>query len=132
MLRRYSFILIFFCWITGLGWWAKKVESSPKPPETQAAAPRGDYRLDAIEVLDRIVAYEHYYRSVYGHFTHFLNRVGVLIPSGVSSTFEIRVVEAVGDRLLVTAVSEVGGKTADQISIDQDYQIRSNSRLRPL
>lgn len=83
-------------------------------------------RQELLEVLDRVVTYEHYYRSVYGHYTKFLGRVGVWIPRNVQDAYEIRVVEASADRLLVTAVSEHGGRTSDMASIDQDFRLRSN------
>lgn len=140
MVRQYSFILILVCWITGLGWWANRVESASEPstiaqlPETwreNEAGATSDRRIEVIELLDRIVAYEHYYRSVYGHFTQILNRVGMSVPASVSSQYAVTVVEAAGDRLLVTAVSELGGKVADQISIDQDFRLRANFSLPP-
>lgn len=141
MLRKYSFILMLCCWLAFLAWRSERTQIQPRAaepkslvlehPSVGAGPESGEHRLDAIELLDRIVAYEHYYRSVYGHFTKFLSRFGVSIPASVSGWYEIRVVEADGDRLLVTAISEVAGRTVDQISIDQDYRLRSNFPLPP-
>jgi hypothetical protein len=118
--------------LAGLAWWSRYVESSvPHEAELQTVQERAgkisdSKRRELLELLDRIVAYEHYYRSVYGHFTKFISRIGYVLPRAVTDYFEIRVVEASSDRLLITALSEIDGKTVDLISIDHEYQLHSN------
>jgi hypothetical protein len=139
MLRRYSFIPVFFCWLAGIAWWGQRVESStPRAGNTVAAAAestaqpvQSSKRRELLELLDRIVVYEHYYRSVYGHFTKLLSRVGVSIPTSISDVYEIRVVEATSDRLMIQALSEVEGKTGDIITVSQDFQVHANFALPP-
>ena len=141
MFQRYSFFPIFLFLLAGLQWWAHRVESLTHvdPPPILAipgVGPSKDTgkrvqietskRLDLVEALERIVAYEHYYRSVYGHFTKLVNRVGFKVPRTIGSLYDIRVVDATKDRLLVNAFSEVDGKTDDMLSIDQDYEVRAN------
>jgi hypothetical protein len=85
-----------------------------------------------IETLDRLVAYEHYYRSVYGHFTKLVTRLGYPIPKELSELYDVHVSEASRERLVITAFSEVagaGGGTQDLVSIDQDYELHASFAL---
>ncbi len=136
MLRRFLFIPFVCAWIGGLAFWADPSSSSPTLFEPLTAAststrlsPTEVSRQELVELLDRIVGYERYFHSVYGHYTKFLNRVGVWIPRSVQDHYEIRVIEATPGHLLVNAVSEQNGKTIDLVSIDQDYRLRSNFQL---
>ncbi|MBL7715258.1 MAG: hypothetical protein JNL01_07285 [Bdellovibrionales bacterium] len=86
-------------------------------------------RQELVELLDRIVRHQHYYRDIYGRYTQFLNRIGVWVPRKISAVYEIRVTEASSDSLMVTAVSEVHGKVQDRISIDQHYQVTANFQI---
>lgn len=152
MIHRYFFFVIFTLLLSVMGWWSNSLQSrelgrapaqaqlGQNGPQSQGLADSGSWlkenrpeqlqeRRELLEVLDRVVAYQHYYHSVYGHFTKLLNRIGFQIPGGVASTYEIRVAEASSDRLLVTALSEVDGKTMDLVSIDQNYRIHANFPL---
>lgn len=88
-----------------------------------------EHRQELIELLDRIVRHQHYYRDAYGRYTQFLNRTGIWIPRKLSAVYEIRVTEASVDSLMVTAVSEIHGKVQDRISIDHRYQVTANFPL---
>jgi hypothetical protein len=90
------------------------------------AAAHPQLRLDLLEALDRVITYEHYYHSVYGHFTQVLNRLGFRISRELGTEYELRITEATKDRLGVTAFSEIDGRVADLVSIDQDYKLHSN------
>ena len=139
MVRRYSFLFCFLGFVgsTGVVVWACRSPAPPLPnglanpaPERRArspspagpamersASPRRHLpapRADR-EVLDRLVAYEHYYRSVYGHFTKLVSRLGYpvlgdLAEISMMSTFLAR---ASRERLVITAFSEVDGRTLD-------------------
>jgi len=87
---------------------------------------QAEHRIELVEALDRIVAYQHYYHSVYGHYTKLLNRIGFSISRPLTDLYDIRVTEASKDHLSVTAFSEDGGKMLDQVSIDQDFQLHAN------
>lgn len=114
----------------GLTWWSSHIEDSKKVRVSEL--PQGqelNRRLDLVEALDRVVTYEHYYHSVYGHFTKLLYRIGYSPPHHVSDYYDVRVAEASRDRLLVTAVSEEDGRGLEIISVDQDYQVHANFAL---
>ncbi len=85
-------------------------------------------RRDLLESLHHLVARENYYRSVYGKFTPHLGRVGYAIPSKVSESYEVRVVEASETRLLISAFETESGseKQGDLASIDQFYHLEAN------
>lgn len=150
MLQRYTFIVFLSVLISGLGWWSNYFESAlfqslrsksegrgRVPAELAGTAnAAGDsfvleasQRRELLEVLDRMVAYQHYYHSVYGTFTRLPQKTGYDVPRSVASRYEIRVTEATPDRLLVTASSEVGGRAVDLASIDQDYRVQANFAL---
>ncbi|MCM2322067.1 MAG: hypothetical protein NDJ90_02280 [Oligoflexia bacterium] len=140
MLQRYSFFVLFGLLTSGLAWWSRSVEPSVgagervpaaavvKRPEVSNASLEPQ-RRELLEVLDRIVAYEHYYHSVYGHFTKLLHRIGSSIPRSVGSIYEIRVIEATQERLLINALSEIDGKVSDIVSVDQDFKVHSSFPL---
>lgn len=139
MLQRISFLFILSSLLAGLAFWSRHLEAVSAPQgEVRAQVHRqseqtlqlqSSRRREVVEVLDRVVAFQHYYRSVYGHFTKLLNRIGYTIPPGVLSAYDIRVAEASSERLLITAISEIDGRAADVISIDQDFEVRSNISL---
>lgn len=154
MLRRYSFLILLTWMLSLLGWWTQSLKGSseahrrgvaslqasktdPEIPieETPLEASTGKssvtHRRELIEALDRLVAYQHYYHSVYGHYTKMLHRIGFEIPSNVAGTYEIRVAEASVDHLLVTAFSEEGGRVSDRVSIDQGYRLQANFPVPP-
>src|SRR4051812_38328693 len=98
MMRRMTFIALQLSVLGGLTFWSRHVQGTFAPPlsaiELPSSAPeisREIERRELVEVLDRIVAYERTYRSVYGHFTQFLNRVGFLVPDSLLKVYEIRV-----------------------------------------
>lgn len=130
MFRRYSYIFIISWILAGLAWWSNRVEENHPASQgrggVEAKSGSVASQLEMLESLDRVIAYEHYYRSVYGHYTKILGRVGVSLPQSLSTRFEIRVNEASKNRVLVTAFSEVNGKTLDFASIDQDYDLHTN------
>jgi hypothetical protein len=130
VLKRYSFFFLFFLSLAGLTWWGQRVEDTrPEAKLERNTIPQieiaSSKRLQLLEVLDRIVTYEHYYHSVYGHFTKLLSRLGVTISHDIADLFEIRVVEASSDKFLVTASSEINGKTIDMVSVDHDYRVQA-------
>ncbi len=135
MLQRQSFIPVFSCLIGGLAWWSSQVQSPIRSniphlnldPEVKRSQLVN--RRELIETLDRLIAYQHYYHSVYGRFTKFINRTGFTLPRTVSEHYDVRIVDATVDRLLVNAFSEINGKVTDLISIDQDYQLHANFDL---
>jgi hypothetical protein len=130
MLKKYTFIPIFSCLIFGLSWWATKIHlNEVRPFQRNSSSGSLSKRKELIEVLDRIVAYEYYYHSVYGHFTKLLNRVGMSIPNDLADLYDVRVVEATTDHLLITALSEAQGKLNEIVSIDQDFLLHSNFDL---
>jgi hypothetical protein len=136
MLHRYSIVVVFGCMLAGVNWWAQSLGSqSVRDLASASLAPtpqmQSNKRRELLEVLDRLVSYQHYYRSVYGHFTKILNRVGVVIPRGISENYEIQIVEATAERLVIEAISEENGKVTDQVSIDQNYQLKANFKLPP-
>src|SRR3954468_13860533 len=109
MLRRYSFLVIFLGLLSTLAWWAGRVESAMAPQNAFSLSNSASneqaetsQRRQVVEALDRIVAYEHYYRSVYGHFTRLISRLGYHLPAGLSELYDVRVTEAAGNRLVVT------------------------------
>jgi hypothetical protein len=131
MSQRYSFIIFMLTALTATAWWSERFEvgearifASVIPVSTEL--PGVTQRRSLLEVLDRVVQYEHYYRSVYGHFTKMLPRLGVAVPSAISEIYDVRIVEASAERLLVSAVSEVSGNTSDWVSINQDFEVRSS------
>ena len=140
MFRRYSFFIVIIAIFSGLTYWSDHVEHSYVGSQNLGAAqPVGfgrnfglgklelesPVRKELFEALDRIVAYEHYYRSIYGNFTQVLHRTGVGIPKSVAESYEIHVAAASKHRLLVTAFSEQEGRVVDLISINQDYEVIS-------
>lgn len=151
MLQRYAFIAVCIGMLSGLGIWSAHIElrraQSRSPAENWSAANRQSLstleagigspvrtmvqQRELLETLDKIVSYQHYYRSVYGHFTKILSRTGASIPKAISSIYEIRVSEATTDRLLISAFSEVAGKSVDQVTIDDDYVIKASFPLPP-
>jgi len=86
-------------------------------------------RIELLEVLDRVVTYEHYYHSVYGHFTKTLGKIGYKLPREVTDFYDVRIGEAGADQLLVTAFYELNGKLTEIISVNQDYQVHSSIDL---
>jgi hypothetical protein len=127
MIQKYSFIPVVALLLSGLAWWSAQLEQQKSlGVSKQAQNQQVIRRQDLLETLDRVVAYERYYHSVYGHFTKLLNRIGYTPPDKVSDFYDIRVAEASLERLLVTAVSEENGRAFEIISVDQDYQVHAN------
>ncbi len=130
MLQKYTFIPVISFLLLGLAFWSTRMTPTLSFSDgalvlEEASSVSLPRQSELVETLDRIVAYEHYYFSVYGHFTKLLNRIGYKPPRNLSESYDIRVVEATNDRLLVTAFSEVNGKTRDLASIDQGYRIHA-------
>jgi hypothetical protein len=133
MVRQYFFLPFFFISILALGWLSnleqmKNLASRSLVSDSEDAAQRV-IRQELMEDLDRLVSYEHYYHSLNGRFTLLLNRVGLPFSSRVSAEYDIRVLIASSDHLLVNAVSEKNGKIIDVVSVDQDYQVHANFQL---
>lgn len=142
MVRRYLFVALVLSTLLAAGWWSRSLQSLPDTRPSNLSensvsggvgqpAPSTERRRELLELLDRVVAYEHYYRSVYGHFTQILSRVGVSVPSGLAEVYDVRVAEASSDLLRVTAVSEIDGRIMDMVSVDQAYGVRANFTLPP-
>lgn len=137
MSGRLSYPIVLGVLLSTLGWWAQAIQSPQERPQdsglkSSASSLSSDQTLrqrELVETLDHLVAYEHYYRSVYGHFTKLLNRIGCQIPKRVMKNYEIRVAEASSEKLVITAFSEIDGKTADLISIDQEFEVHANFAL---
>jgi hypothetical protein len=150
MVRQYSFFIIFFALLTPLAWLSGRTETSTAPnftlssggepvsgiqslrsgglPGLESSA-ENSQRAELIETLDRLVAYEHYYHSVYGHYTKLVSRLGLPISKELSELYDIRVSEAFQERLVITAFSEVAGRTQDLVSIDQEYAVHASFAL---
>jgi hypothetical protein len=143
MARRYSFFVIFLAILIPLSWWSNRIETSgeqisarsvlnafQEPPNLQIRGEHpaeDDQRRELMEVLDRLVAYEHYYRSVYGHFTKLVSRLGYSVPAELSEVYDIRVSEASRDRLILSAQSEINGRQQqDMVTVDQSYEVHSS------
>src|SRR4051812_10899959 len=119
MQRRSTFLVVVVFSISSLAWWTHRAEPSLTRVIASMSQPAGfsdpdmdptamiSSRREALEVLDRIVSYERYYHSLYGHFTKFLNRIGLAVPKNVSDVYEIRIVEASERILVVSALSEL-------------------------
>ena len=150
MLQRYAFVAVCVGMLSGLGVWSAHLElqraQSRTPAETWSASRQAQsgsapdaavpfrsmaQQRELLETLDKIVSYQHYYRSVYGHFTKILSKTGASIPKAIGSIYEIRVSEATTERLLVSAFSEVDGKSMDQVTIDEDYVVKASFPLPP-
>jgi hypothetical protein len=142
MKQNFSFAVLIVLLLSGLGWWGKGIEGATSSVKSSASAVSlpasgvadvqsnsSNSQREVLEALDHLVSYELYYRSVYGRFTKILSRVGFVIPRELAQLYEIRVSEATEDRLLVTAFSEVGGRLLDQVSINQDFEVRANFRI---
>ncbi len=121
--------------LAGVAWWARNlgpvptVDAATAKPKIVTAADQDRYRQVLLETLDRVVSYEHYYRSVYGHYTRFLNRIGYSIPRAVSEIYEIRVAEASPHRLVLAAFSELDGRIEDFVTIDDRFRVRAGFEL---
>ncbi|MGZ3699143.1 MAG: hypothetical protein ACXWPM_00945 [Bdellovibrionota bacterium] len=134
MFQRFSFIPVVFCLMAALAWWSSRVSVSSDLEVTASGLPASvtvEHRQDLVEALEKIVSYEHYYRTVYGHFTKILSRTGFMVPEYLAGIYDIRVAEASADRLLVTAISETEGKKFDLASMDQLFQLHSNFEIPP-
>lgn len=144
MRLRYSFAVFLLLLVSGLGWWAHFVL---KPSSNASNQMRSFYafsfdepkradtvkseilKRDLLEFLDRLVSYELYYRSLYGRFTKMVSRVGMSIPQRISKDYEIQVIEATNDRLLIRAFSEADHGVVEQVSINQNYEVEANFSL---
>ena len=129
--RRYSFIVVILLLLTGMSWWSAKLNYSARRAAGAGKNFQGPVALESqrrelLETLDRVVAYQHYYRSVYGHFTQLLGRVGFSVPRKIEEQYDIRVTEASRDRLVLTAISEFEGQTQDRVSVNQDFSLQAN------
>ncbi len=139
MVRRYLFIGLVLSTLLAAGWWSRALHPDSETAAVGAVGRGGslpvlsssEKRRELLEFLDRVVAYEHYYRSVYGHFTQILSRVGVSVPAGLAEVYDVRIAEASNDLLRVTAVSEIDGRITDMVSVDQAYGVRANFTLPP-
>jgi hypothetical protein len=136
MRRRRLFLFFTLSSIGALVWGGRQLDAQPvvgPPALSRGGLPAGSasapLRRELLETLDRLAAYQGYYRSVYGHYTKILGRVGLSIPHRVAETYDIRVQEASTDRFLILAVSESRGQVEDFISIDHLYRIQANFRL---
>lgn len=134
MVHPYSVIVVFLCMLSGLNWWAHSLKWGQIRPAgvselSTAGHAQSTKRRELLESLDRLVSYQHYYRSVYGQFTNVVARTGFAIPASVAEVYEIRVLEATSERLLVDAFSEVDGKVLDHASIDESYNLKSNFKI---
>jgi hypothetical protein len=134
MAQRYSFIVVLSFLLGAIGWWSDHIRSlqDSVPAEAEGLSAEGDgiHRFGAhrelIELLDRMVSYEHYYRSVYGRFTTDLGRIGVGVPRLFREQYQLRAVEVSHDRLVITASSESNGRLGDLVSIDQDFRLHAS------
>src|SRR5689334_5411906 len=135
MFQRYSFVIFMVIALSATAWWAERfdvgeaAQASVEPfpsPDLSVSTQSEPQRRALLEVMDRIVEHEQFYRSVYGHYTKILNRLGVTVPANISDTYEIRVVEASAQGLLVSAIADSTGKTSDWASINQDFEVRSS------
>lgn len=134
MARKYSFLILFIAALAPLAWWSDQVrtiQAAPTPVTPEATEGLTQQRRELLEAMDRLVAYEHYYRSVYGHFTVRLSRLGYLLPLQLTEVYDIHVSEAFRGRLVISAVSETHGQIRDRISVDQSYKVSANFTIPP-
>lgn len=129
MIRRYTFLASFLLLLSVLTWWSRQIPSSARAAVVPQAIPGIAQRRELLESLDRLVAYEHYYRTVYGRFTRLTHRLGYSLPANLHHHYEVRVVEATRERLRVVATSETEAQLPDVVSVDQDYRIHANFPL---
>jgi|GEM_PF-4439650 len=144
MRLRYSFAVFLLLLVSGLGWWANFVfiatpvsshrmrsffVFSSEEPQRPDLVQGQILKRDLFEFLDRLVTYELYYRSLYGRFTKMVSRVGVSIPQKISKHYEIQVIEATSDRLLIRAFSEADHGVVEQVSINENYEVEANFNL---
>jgi hypothetical protein len=133
MLERYSFIPVFTCLLSGLAWWSNQVKTTDlalaSPSLIQKEGSVVSRRQAILEALDQIVAHEAYYHALYGRYTKTLSRTGVTIPKTIAFQYDIRVLEASPERLLVSAAEISTGNSSDVITINQDYVVDSNFPL---
>lgn len=118
-------------WLSDRDYWVNQSNGSSSAPSVEMGQEnllqrREAQRSELLETLDRIVVFEHYYRSVHGRFTRLVNRTGLSFSKELSKLYDIRVSQATSDRLLVTAFSEGNGKTEDVASLDENFQLHAN------
>lgn len=155
MLGRYSFVLLFLVLVATLAGVAQKSAVHPQAAAVEAIASTGvisshtgelatalpdepvsemvliQRRAELIEAMDRLVAFEHYYRSIYGSFTPLLSRMGFSVPPGVSDLYDLRIQEATENRLLVVAMGDGTQKLKDRVTLDQGYRLEANFPVPP-
>lgn len=139
MVRRYTFFPVVFTLVAGLACWSNLQKSGKifhafhsgelNEPTVSTNDLVTKKRQELLEVLDRIITYEHYYTEIYGHYTKLLPRIGVAVPVAIADQYDIRIVEASSNHLLLTAYSEINGKTVDVVSVDQGWNVRANFDL---
>lgn len=103
--------------------------SQASKPATPDSGDESTNRRNLLEALDRLVHYERYYRSVYGHYTRLIANLGCPLPEWLVENYDIHVTEAGSDHLVISARSEEGGRLKDLVSLDQDYVVHANFPL---
>lgn len=135
MVRGRLFLALVLLSVGGLASGSKDWDQGPILGFRMLASSRGvaspvqSLRQELLETLDRLAAYEGYYRSVYGHYTKILGRTGLSISPRLAEAYDIRVQEASRDRFLILASSERDGRLADFVSVDHLHRVHANFRL---
>lgn len=141
MRQKCFFIIFIILSIAAIGWWGKCVPGASSSEEFSRSQvthteqgldielSNESLRRELLEVLDRLVTYERYYRSIYGRFTKMVSRVGLTIPLRLTQAYQIQVIEATTDQLLISAFTESGNEKLEQVSIDQNYEVRANFKI---
>ena len=86
-------------------------------------------RRKMLELLDQLVRSEWAYQKKTGRFTHLLSKVPHFFFSPADFEFEVRVLEARADQLLVGAFSESSEGLSDQAWVNERYELRANFLL---
>ena len=132
MVRRFVFFITLFFSFSGLAWWSNELKLQ-KLTEQSSASGAIQLRQELVEVLDRLVVYEHYYKSIHGSFTKILSRLGLTISPEIRSRYEIRITDVIGDSFLITAFSEKEpqkpSRRIEIASVNESFEFQSNFEL---
>lgn len=133
MVIKTSFFPVFLVFLLGLGWMADQLKhpiilsaSRAQVDHSSVTHDQVEIRQAMLEMLDHLVTREREYKEKNGRFTFLLSRVLAPTLFKQQSDYEIRVIQADAEHLVIFAFSEQAGSLGDQVFIDEEYRIRSN------
>lgn len=142
MVIKTSFFPVFLVFLLGLGWMADQLKhpiilstSRAQVDHSSVTHDQVEIRQAMLEMLDHLVTREREYKEKNGRFTFLLSRVLAPTLFKQQSDYEIRVIQADAEHLVIFAFSEqagslgdqvFAGSLGDQVFIDEEYRIRSN------